>query len=111
MEIDFDSPKLEKLFNSHKDLVRKYGDRMAGLIRRRLDDLDAADNLEHIRNLPGRCHELHGDKKTLLSIDLIHPQRLIFKSNDSPIPTKPDGGLDWQKVTKITVIGIEDTHA
>jgi len=27
-----------------------------------------------------------------------------------PIPTLPDGGLDWNKVTRIKILGVEDTH-
>lgn len=83
---------------------------MAGVIRRRLDDLDAANSLEEMRNLPGRCHELKGDRACQLSIDLVHPQRLIFVPLENPFPTKPDGGMDWTQVKSILVMGIEDTH-
>lgn len=110
VEIHFDDSKFERDCNSHRALVRKYGERMAGLIRRRLDDLDAASTLEEMRHLPGRCHELIGDRSGQLSLDLIHPQRLIFVPDDDPVPRKPDGGLDWVQIRSILVIGIEDTH-
>lgn len=64
------------------------------VIRRRLDDMDAAGTLEDMRHLPGRCHELRSDRDGQLSLDLVHPQRLIFPPADKPVPTKPDGGLD-----------------
>jgi len=63
-----------------------------------------------MRNLPGRCHELLHDRALQLSIDLDHPYRLIFEPADEPIPTKPDGGIDWNKVTALRILGIEDTH-
>lgn len=36
--------------------------------------------------------------------------RLIFEPADNPIPIKPDGRIDWKKVTAIKIIGVEDTH-
>ncbi len=60
--------------------------------------------------LPGRCHELTGDRARQLSIDLDHPYRLIFEPVEEPPPLKRDGGLDWSAVLAIRIIGIEDTH-
>lgn len=110
MEIQFDNSKFEDLCINHRALVRNYGDRMAGVIRRRLDDLDAANSLEEMRNLPGRCHELKGDRAGQLSIDLVHPQRLIFVPLEDPFPIKLDGDMDWAQIKSISVLGIEDTH-
>jgi proteic killer suppression protein len=64
-----------------------------------------------MRNIAGRCHELVGDRAGQLSLDLVHPQRLIFVSEGEPIPRKPDGGLDclWQ-IRSVKILGIEDTH-
>jgi proteic killer suppression protein len=92
-------------------LVRTYGSRRAGLIRRRLDELRAASSLQDIRYLPqARCHELKGSKEGELSVDLDHPYRLLFRPANEPIPQKADGGLDWANVTAIEIIGVEDTH-
>lgn len=110
MEIFFDNEKLEQSCNSHSKLVRQHGKIMADRIRRRLDDLDAVSNLEEMRNLPGRCHELIGNRKGQLSLDLVHPQRLIFVPRDNPPPRKADGGLDWSQVKAILILGIDDTH-
>jgi len=110
VEIAFDKKRLEKLCNSDRELVRSFGPRRAKLIRRRLDQLRAADSLEVMRNLPGRCHELIGDRKGTLSIDLDGPYRLIFEPAEIPPPSKPDGGLDWQRISAIRVLGVEDTH-
>ena len=64
--------------NSEKLWIKKYGKNCAKKINLRLDDLQAAVNLEILRVLPGRCHELKGDKKGQLSLDLEQPLRLIF---------------------------------
>lgn len=92
-------------------MVRTYGDRCAKLIRRRLDELRAANSLEYIRYLPqARCHELKGKYAGKLSVDLEHPYRLLFRPANEPIPQKADGGLDWAGVSAVEIIGVEDTH-
>jgi plasmid maintenance system killer protein len=110
MEVVFKNNKFEKECNNQKLLEKKYGQDRAKRIRRRLDDLRAASVLEDMRNLPGRCHELLHDRAGQLSLDLDHPYRLIFEPADEPIPKKPDGGIEWTKVTAVMIIGVEDTH-
>ena len=107
----FRETRFEKDCNDSKRLQRRYGERRAKLIRRRLDELHAAETLEIMRTLPQvRCHELKGERKGQLSVDLDYPYRLIFEVGNNPIPKKSDGGLDWAKVTTILIIGVEDTH-
>ena len=111
VKILFKDSKLESLANDTKLARRRLGPRRAKLLRRRLDDLEDAETLEVIRFLLGRCHELKGDLAGKLSIDLDHPSRLLFRPAHNPIPQKPDGGLDWSRVTAIEVTEIRDTHA
>jgi len=110
MVIIYSKDKTKQEFNNQKLLIQRYGLRMARIIRRRLDDLDAAENLEVMRTLPGRCHELKGDRKGQLSMDLVHPERLIFAPAHDPAPVKEDGGIDWKKVTSIKILEVVDTH-
>ena len=111
MDISFSTKKLCKECNDYTKLVRKHGDKCARLIRRRLDDLMDADSLLDFSRLPqARCHELKGDRKGQLALDLKHPLRLIIEPNYESIPAKPDGGLDWKAVTAITILGVEDYH-
>lgn len=110
MDIKFEDTDLADDCNDFKRLVRKYNMHRAKLIRRRLDDLRAAANLDTMRNLPGRCHELKGNRDGQLSVDLDGPYRLIFCPDQDPIPVKDDGGLDWLEVTAIVVLEVVDTH-
>jgi len=66
--------------------------------------------LEDLRMLPGNWHELKGDRKGQLACSLLGRNRLIFTPADNPRPTKPDGGLDWSRVTAVENIEIEDYH-
>lgn len=110
MDIFFQKDKLRREFNTKKLLVRRHGKRRADLIDRRMVQLRAVAVLADLRNLPGRCHELKGDRAGQLSMDLDHPYRLIFKPTDNPPPIKPDGGIDWTKVSAVTILNVEDTH-
>jgi plasmid maintenance system killer protein len=110
MDIVFEESKFAKLCNNKSQLVKKLGADRAKRLQRRLDNLRAASVLEDMRNLPGRCHELLHDRTGQLSLDLDHPYRLILKPANDPIPQKPDGGMDWTKITAVKILGIEDTH-
>lgn len=111
MVILFKTAKLEKECNNEKLMERRFGVKRSKLLKRRLTELSAVNTLADLRPLPQtRCHELKGNLKGYLSVDLDHPYRLIFEPVDNPIPKKQDGGLDWNKVTKVMIIGVEDTH-
>ena len=109
MEIMFPPGDDPRDWNETKRLVRRHNTPRAKLIWRRLDDLHAVVSLEVMRQLPGRCHELRGDRAGQLSLDLDGPYRLLFRPA-SPLPVKPDGGLDWSRVTEIILVGVVDTH-
>jgi len=111
MDIIFQTTKLKKDCTSIKRAQKRWGSKGGQLVLRRLDDLRAAETLEVMR-LPGlgRCHELHGDRAGQLSLDLDHPYRLLFQPADDPVPRKPDGGLDWPRVTVVRILGVVDIH-
>lgn len=110
MDITFATEKLQKLCNDKKALTKAFGAVCAKKIHNRLDDMRDAPTLDVCRALPGRYHELIGDRKGQIACDAEHPKRLIFKPAHNPIPTKADGGLDWGKVTAVCVMEIEDYH-
>ena len=109
MEIHFVSRKIQKLCNSAKEMLAKLGPHNAARLKQRLAELKAAETLEDMRSLPAaRCHELSQNRDGQLAVELVHPKRLIFKPGNNPIPKKPDGGLDWENVTSITVMEVVD---
>ncbi len=110
MDIFFKTKKLERQCTDSRLFEKTWGRLQGKKIRQRLDDFRAADNLGEFEFLPGRCHELKGDRKGQLTLDLVHPRRLVFTPVDNPTPAKPDGGLDWNSVFSVVIIGIEDTH-
>ena len=110
MVILFADKRLEKESNDHRLLQKRHGAVQAKKIEQRLADLAAAQNLQVMKTLPGRCHQLTGDLKGSFALDLVHPYRLLFEIANDPIPVKPDGGVDWLLVTEIIITKIEDYH-
>ena len=111
MKLEFYDKKLQKICSSEAEMKVKYGPQMAKKLQQRLMELRAANTLAQISRLPPpRCHEHTGSGKGTLTVDLVHPYRLVFKPNHDPVPVKPDGGLDWEKVTSIIILGIIDPH-
>lgn len=110
MEISFQSDAVEALCNDGGLAKRKLGAPCAKKLRARLDDLDAAADLAVMRGLPGRCHELSGDRAGQFAIELHGGVRLVFTPNHEPLPRKPDGGLDWKAITAIRIIEVIDYH-
>lgn len=110
MDIVFRSARFQAECNDQRQLIKRYGAEQARRITLRLTALRVASCLEDMRHLPGRCHELRGDRAGVFSLDLTHPYRLLFTPAHDPLPTKLDGGINWAAVTAVTIIGVEDTH-
>lgn len=110
MEIQFSSDRLRDECNDAKALTRLYGKQGAKRLRQRLDDLDAAVNLETMRSLPGKCHELTSNRKGQLAMTVVGAKRLIFEPVDPEAARKLDGGLDWARVTAVRILSVEDYH-
>lgn len=111
MEIIFKTSKLRKIFNSERLLQAEYGAEMGRVIMRRMSVLWAARTLQEVPiKPPQRRHELKGRRKGQFAVDLKHPHRLVFRPNHDPLPRKPDGGLDLEAITAITILNVEDYH-
>ena len=108
MEIVFTSSANKKLFDSEKKLEKKFGRKTAVKITKKITALEMVDNLEDYKQIDRRCHELAGEYKGKIAIDLEHPYRLIIEPN--PRITKLDGGLDWTKTTSVSVVEVVDYH-
>lgn len=110
MEVTFATTKLAKLCSSWDRMVRELGPDMARRLGARLHEMEAAASLAELRTLPQvRVHQLTGDRDEQVSLDLVHPRRLINRPAD-PVPRTPDGGLDWNAIASVVVLEIADTH-
>jgi proteic killer suppression protein len=110
VEIEIATAKLQKTLATEHDRVCAYGPPAAKALGRRLTQLHAAQNLEVMRTLPGNCHELKGDRKGQLAVEVTKGLRVVFRPTEHPPPSRSDGGLDWSAVTAITVLEVTDYH-
>ena len=110
MLILYKSRKLEKSLTEPKELSKTYGV-MAKKVNQRMKELQAAKSLLIIRTIPAaNCHELKGDRVGQLAVDISGNWRMIFEADHNPIPVKDDGGLNWEAVSNIRILEVEDYH-
>jgi proteic killer suppression protein len=111
MEVSFINKKLSKLLNSQKEALRTYGPDNGKRILLRLQQVADSANLAEFSKLPQpRVHELKANRDEQISVDVKHPYRLLMVPDHQEKPRKTDGGLDWQRITKVTITEITDTH-
>jgi proteic killer suppression protein len=108
VEVLFQNRRLADTCASDIKMQGAFGKVRAKRIQLRLAQLRAAETLEDMRILAGRCHLLTGDRKGCLAVDLDGPYRLIFKPAEWI--EKNSGGLDWLAVQSVVVLEITDYH-
>jgi toxin HigB-1 len=111
IDISWSSSKLEKKCADDLQGVRHWGADNWRALKRRLAVLAAAPTLEDMEGVPGRCHQLVGDRAGQFAMDLRGPYRLIFEPDHNPLPRIGDGGIDRARVTKITIREVVNYHA
>lgn len=73
MEVSFEDADFAHVCRNERELRKRHGLVRAKKIMQRLKSLGAAETPADLKSLPGRCHELHGDRAGELSLDLDHP--------------------------------------
>lgn len=109
MKIVFGDRKTKKVFDSDKELCRRYGAVLAKRIKQRMAELVAADSLQMVSHLPPpRCHELEG-RGHHFSVDVSANMRLVFCACGE-FAVREDNGLELSSVRTICVEEVRDTH-
>jgi len=108
MKLSYEDEDIESLCKTSKIATKKLGAESAKKLQRRIAELHAATAVTEL--VAGRPHPLEYDRAGQFAVDLHKGHRLIFKSTRQPAPSKPDGSIDWSKVTEITIIEAEDYH-
>ena len=109
MLIKYRDRKLRKLCESNREAVRRLGANSAKKLQSRLADVEAAANVKDLPPL-GNPHPLVGNRQGQFSVSLAGGKRLVFKPDHDPAPIKQDGGIDWSRVTAVTIVFIGDYH-
>jgi len=86
LKVEYKNKKIEKLCTDPAVAEKKYGQTMAAKIKQRINEIKASDTVEFMMKYHiGRCHKLQGNRKNQYSMDLVHPQRLVFEKNGTEI--------------------------
>ena len=86
MLIEYKNSNMRKVCTNASIAIQKYGSAMAEKIQQRIQELSAADSVETmIRFRIGRCHQLHGNRKSQYALDLVSGWRLIFEKKNGEI--------------------------
>ncbi len=110
MDISYENKRIQKACSSIATMQKEFGPVRAKTLNVRLSQLQKVGNLESLRHDPGHWHELGQDRAGQIATSIGGPFRLILKPTDDPPPMKPDGGLDWSRITTVTIIEIVDYH-
>lgn len=108
MDIRFRNKKLREMCEQRKVAVKVMGAQSAQKLGIRLAALEAARCVSDL--VAGRPHELTGPRAGQLALDLSGGWRLVFSPDNEPRPERPDGGIDWQRVTIVCIEYIGDYH-
>ena len=108
MNISFVNVNVEALCRQSKLSAKALGALSAQKLKRRLAELFNAENVSEL--VAGRPHRLVGDKRGEFAVDLHGGDRLVFKPTQQPPPVKGDGGIDWARITDITIVELGNYH-
>ncbi|MEV4833517.1 hypothetical protein AB0K05_03285 [Nonomuraea sp. NPDC049486] len=106
MEVFYASSRLELLCLSARELVRAYGREGARKVGQRLQALRAAETLDELFTMPGRCHPLRGTYADCYAMDLHQGWRMVFRLMTSE--EKKERGIE--EGAAALVIEIVDYH-
>ena len=86
MQVVYADKELARCAGDRNYAVKKMGKRRADVYSVRIDALERSVDLESLKCMAGRFHELSGNRAGQWACDLDQPYRLIFKStNEGPV--------------------------
>jgi proteic killer suppression protein len=110
MTVSVGSRKLAKVFAKPETIDKRFGTDLGKQLRKRLDDLVAAETLDDIRYAPGRLDELTGDRRGQFALRLSANVRMIIEPADDAACNKNDDVINLRLVTAVRIVEIVDYH-
>ena len=88
MVVHYKNNSLKKSVKDLTSISKHYGTK-AKSVNQRIKELEAAHSLETMRQIPAaNCHELKGELKGMLAVDISANYRIIFEPLAEPVPKK-----------------------
>jgi proteic killer suppression protein len=108
LELAFESKSLRNTCEVEAQAVLELGSLVAESLKHRLADLRAAASVRDL--VAGRPRVAGGEDRRRMVVDLCDGFCLVFRSNHTKNPLIGADDIDWSKVTRIRVLGIERRH-
>jgi plasmid maintenance system killer protein len=105
LELSFANKALRQLCESSVKADRKLGVDLANELRRRVADLRAATSVQDL--LIGVPRETQTDQ---ISLDVAPTFQITFCANHNTVPKLESGAIDWSKVSRVKILGIESKN-
>ncbi len=102
LELSFVNKALRELCESSVKANRELGIDVANELRRRVADLRAATSVRDL--LIGAPREIQEDQ---IALDLGPSFQITFCANHNTAPKLESGAIDWSKVARVKILGIE----
>lgn len=110
MELAFSDRTFRDLCHNELLANETYGALLASKLKRSLADLYAVTVVQDLLLLPGKPRNLPDDTDDKMVIDLADGFMLIFKAGHIRQPILPSGEIDWSRVKRIKILGLEKSH-
>ena len=104
MELSFETRDLRRTCESEVKANQRYGDEVAGALRRRLADLRAAAT---VHDLVAGVSDAVTDEPGIRFVELGSGYRMIVAANHPKNPETSTGEVDWERVRRVKIIEIE----
>lgn len=110
MELAFAEKNFRDLCCNETLARQAYGNLLSGKLKRILADLGAATVVSDLLLLPGSPRELTGDFRGRMVINLVDEYQLVFQAGHVNPPVLQSGEVDWSRVRRIKLLGLEKNH-
>lgn len=109
MEIEFKTVKLKKTCENFDQARKKWGEKRARDIIRRINEIQSAECIADLNHAPPtRCHLLRPHNRGVYAVDVEFPFRLVFQaiSEDG----EPLGNVDPSQVKCVKILEVTNYH-
>lgn len=105
LELAFESRQLRDLCTKAAIAQRELGKALSEKLQARLADMRSAQAATEL--VVGRPTEIESGR---MALELTEGRQIVFRTNHQEVPRYKDGRVNWSKVTRIKIEGIEKTN-
>lgn len=107
LELAFASRELRDHCLNETLATQEFGEPVAARLMARLADMAAVSVVSELQSFPGKMRER---SRGVLVLNLTDDSQLVFRSNHLKERTLPDGKIDWSRVRRVLICGVEYGH-